>query len=92
MDLRVGIVALAATGMAVAAFGKLLPVEIYEKGIGNEKSRDVDRSARYTVQERVREVHVLAGVLRELGLDVNMVPGFFGNEVIGPEEKARLDR
>ena len=41
-------------------------------------------------EERVREVHVLAGVLRELGLDVNMVPGFFGNEVIGPEEKARL--
>ena len=45
MDTRVGIVALAATGMAVAAFGKLLPVEIYEKGTG-----DADRAARYTVQ------------------------------------------
>ena len=43
--------ALAVAGMAAAGFGKLLPVEIYEKGGG-----DVDCAARYTVQELVREV------------------------------------
>jgi hypothetical protein len=50
MDMRVGIVALAATGMVATVFGKLLPVEIYEKGGG-----DVDCAAKYTVQECVRE-------------------------------------
>ena len=44
------LVALAAAGMAGGVFGKLLPVEIYEKGGG-----DVDCSAKYTVQECVRE-------------------------------------
>ena len=43
--------ALAVAGIASAGFGKLLPVEIYEKGGG-----DVDRADRYSVQERVRNV------------------------------------
>ena len=42
---------LAVAGLAAAGFGKLLPVEIYEKGGG-----DVDCAARYSVQELVREV------------------------------------
>ena len=42
--------ALAVAGIAAAGFGKLLPVEIYEKGGG-----DVDCAAKYTVQECVRE-------------------------------------
>ena len=42
---------LAVAGMAAAGFGKLLPVEIYEKGGG-----DVDCAARYSIQELVREV------------------------------------
>ncbi len=41
-------------------------------------------------EERAREAHVLAAALREMNLDVNMVPGFFGKEMIGPEEKAGL--
>ena len=40
--------------------------------------------------KRVREVYSLADELREIGLEVNMVPGFFGNEMTGPEEKAGL--
>ncbi len=42
---------LAVAGLAAAGFGKLLPVEIYEKGGG-----DVDCSAKYTIGELVREV------------------------------------
>ena len=43
--------ALAVAGLAAVGFGKLLPVEIYEKGGG-----DADRSDRYSIQELVREV------------------------------------
>ncbi len=41
-------------------------------------------------EEQIKEAHVLADVLREMGLDVNMAPGFFGSKKISPQEKARL--